>query len=186
MTFEALLDIWQKAALGLLGNERGALHLPPDQWAALDAILREEGGQAEPRAFIEFSLPDWKGEPSLATDWPGGDNYLIEVDVTSELYHALVKVLQGWWKRGNSRPLNSGPLARASGLTQFWRQEAPRGQEGAFERCRDQVVATKGSWRKKTLRLEPRVASRTPRVHGPLLQYDYRIIDDQWAGRVTG
>jgi hypothetical protein len=186
ITFEQLLEHWRAAALGFFGSQRGALHLTPDQWETLDAVLKAEGGDAVPSAFIEFELPDRRGAASLATDWPGGENYLIEVKVTTGLYDALVNALRSRWRlAGRSRPPGLGLLGNAAGLAQLWRRESGSNPPTAFERCSQRVVATEQGWRRGMARLLAPPAPRTRRQPRDLQKHEYRLWVDRSTGHVT-
>jgi hypothetical protein len=188
MTLNELLEVWDQTALAFLGDRKGALHLSGQEYEQLNAALKEHGGEATARACIEFSGPDGRGEPSLAIDWwPAGDYYIVEVDVTSELYLALVKALRSCWTSvGHPRPPELGQLGSAAGLAQLWRQEKGRDREGAFERCRDRIVRTKQAWRTRMERYQARRRGGTRRLPSRLpVRHDYRIVADWREGRVS-
>jgi hypothetical protein len=188
MTLSQLLAVWHQTALAFLGDRKSALHLSGQEYEEVNAALKEHGGEATARACIEFSEPDGRGEPSLAIDWwPAGDYYIVEVDVTSELYLALVKALRSCWtSMGHPRPPELGQLGSAAGLAQLWRQEKGRAQEGAFERCRDRVVRTKQAWRAKMERYQARKRGGTRRLPSGLpVRQDYRIVHDTWENRIS-
>ncbi len=87
ISFEALLGLWRRAAVGFFGHTKGALHLTKDQREPLDAAApTKRGSQAGPYYFIVF---DDDGMP-LRADYepPDEDYYLIEVPVTTGLYQA--------------------------------------------------------------------------------------------------
>jgi hypothetical protein len=192
MTLNELLEVWYQTALAFLGDRKGALHLTGQEYEQVNAALKEHGAEATARACIEFSEPGGRGEPSLAIDWwPAGDYYLVEVDVTSELYLALVKALRSCWKgMGHPRPPELGQLGSAAGLAQLWRQEKGRDRKGAFERCRDRVVQTKQAWRTKMERYQARKRGGTRRVPSRLpvrlpVRHDYRIVHDWRENRIS-
>jgi hypothetical protein len=188
LTLNDLLEIWQKTALAFLGDRKGALHLTAQEYEQVNIALKEHGAEATARACIEFSGPDGTGEPSLALDWwPAGDDYLVEVDVTSELYLTLVKALRSCWTGlGHPRPPELRQLGGAAGLTQLWRQEKRQDREGAFERCRDRIVRTKQEWRIKMDRYQARKNRGTRRPpSGLALRHDYRIVHDWREDRIS-
>jgi hypothetical protein len=177
-----VIEVWEDAAIQLLGDEAGVLHLNADQYEAIREALAAHGHRLGGTPFVRegrwLRLPDY---------WPTGEDFFVEAKVTPGLYLAITAALRCRWGDEVGGELRLGGFAAANGVEGLWLEEERRRGEGlGYGPARDRVIRKAQAMRRgvEARRRRDEVSRRRP-AGGGGTRITYHIAIDSRTGRVS-